>query len=665
MVETSPQQRSTEPFRQLLADMVFWLTLVLLFLAFRATLFWIFRGDMAERPSTPTLLRCFETGLRSDASAATWALLPSLILTFVAFLRPLGQWHQRIRQVTVAIVLTLCAITFVTDVGYFAEYDNQFDHWILGLIYDDLRAILATIWRSYHVIALILISAIGVLLSALGLNKMCRTAAAADLPALVGTKWARAITLVLALVWTLTGTRVWPHGHLISVKNAPGTGDTFLNKIVLNPFFALRYAIWQERNMQKISGLRTILPNGNIRSAAAALYPRGQTAATLDDCVTRAAPGSPNPPPSHIFVVVMESYDAWAMQPDYTSLHLTDRLSALGLDGVLVRSFISSGTSTMESLGTIITGLPFARVLVNYQPVVREGVPSAIASIFKRLGYRTRYFLGTTLSWERSGAFCREQGFDEVLGGDQMGLHSSGNEWGVDDEDLFRFVLNHTGPEPSFNLIMTSSYHPPYSVDVEKKGFDLNALKSNPICADLSKRQLEILGHLWYSDKCVAEFASAAESKLERPLFAITGDHYSRKKFVSVRPMHTLYDQFAVPLVLYGHKVLEKAHVPSTVAGSHLDILPTLVDLAAPAGFVYQAFGRDLLDESQMQVGFGCNAVIGPDFILKIHDPPHVEDLRGQQASGVDGKGLALRYRELEALGWWRAVKGNQWPQVR
>jgi phosphoglycerol transferase MdoB-like AlkP superfamily enzyme len=639
-----------------------WLALVLLFLAFRVALFSIFHGELSARPSAQALLRCFDVGLRSDTCAAMWAILPSLALTLTGFVHPLGVWHQRIRQLTIIVVLSTCAIVFITDVGYFAEYDNQFDHWIFGLIYDDLRAILTTIWKNYHIVGLILGSVVVVGGTSWCLSKLCRTAGAAELPKFLGTKPARVVTFLVIVLWILTGTRIWPHGYLVSVKNAPGTGDTFLNRIVLNPFFALRYAIWQERNVQKISGLRTILPSGDIRAAAAAFYPQGKDAATLDDCIARTAPGNPNPPPTHIFVVVMESYDAWAMQPDYASLHLTDRLSALGRDGVFVRGFISAGTSTMESLGTIISGLPFARVLINYQPAVRNGVPTAIASIFKQLGYRTRYFLGTNLSWERSGEFCREQGFEEVYGGDQMPVRSGRNEWGVDDEDLFRFVLDHTGSEPTFNLIMTSSYHPPYSVDVEKKGFDLNALKSNPICANLSKRQLQILGHLWYSDKCVADFVVQAEQKFERPLFAITGDHYSRKKFVSLRPMNTLFEQLAVPLVICGHKALENVRVPQTIAGSHLDILPTLIDLAAPPQFTYHALGRDLLDETQTQVGFGASTVIGPDFIFRVRDPIHVEDLKGQPAGNVEGKKLALHYRQLEALGWWRAVKGNQWP---
>ncbi len=659
---TNPRSRSTEPFRQLVADLGLWLTLVLLLLAFRVALFLIFRGELSELPSIHGFVRCFETGLKSDTTAATWALLPSLALTLAGFFYPLGVWHQRIRQLVMIVALSLCALIFIADVGYFAEYDNQFDHWIFGLIYDDRAAIWATIWKSYHVVLLLGVAAVAVAAAAWLLNKLLRKAESADVPRFLGSTTARLITVLVILVWAFVGARVWLGKNLAGLKNAESTGDVFLNKIVLNPFWALRYASWQEHTMQKSAGLKIFLPDGNVRAAAAALFPGAENAANLDDCLKRIAPGSSSEKPTHIFIVVMESYDAWAMQPDYAGLHLTDRLKNLGRDGVQAQGFISSGVSTVESLGVIITGLPFARAFVNFQPIVRRGLPTAAAPIFKQLGYKPRFFYGGFLSWQRIGEFCREQGFEEVYGGDQMVPHAQHKEWGVDDENLFRFVVEHTGSEPTFDLIMTTSYHPPYSVELKEKGFDENVLKSDPLGARLSGEQLRVLGHLWYSDKSVGDFVAAAENKLERPIFAITGDHYSRKQYVSARPAHTLYESLAVPLVIHGTKVLENLQHPAAVAGSHLDIVPTFVNLAAPRGFEYHAFGRDLFDQSQPQAGYGCNAVIGPDFILKINDPSRVQDFRGQPRADIDGAALALHYRQLHGLGWWRAMKGNEFP---
>src|ERR1700730_9281595 len=654
--------RETKPFRQLIADLVLWLALVLLFLAFRVALFLIFRSELSEQPAGHAFLRCFETGLKSDATAATWAILPSLALTLVGFAFPLGDWHQRIRRLVMRIALSLCALIFIADIGYFAEYDNQFDHWIFGLIYDDRAAIFATIWKSYHLALLIITAAVAVAISAWLLGKILRKAESADVPDFLRSTTTRWLTVALVAIWAFVGTRVWLGKNFAGLKNAESTGDVFLNKIVLNPFWALRYAIWQEHTMQKSAGLKTFLTDGNVRAAAAAVFPGAQDATNIDDCLRRIAPGNPSQKPTHIFIIVMESYDAWALQPEYSGLHLTDRVKELGDKGIRAQGFISSGISTVESLGVIITGLPFARAFVNFQPIVRKGLPTAAAPIFKQLGYKPRFFYGGYLSWQRIGEFCREQGFDEIYGGDQMVPHALHKEWGVDDEDLFRFAIEHTGAEPTFNLIMTTSYHPPYSVDLAKSGFDEKAVRSDSLGARLSAEQLRVLGHLWYSERCVGDFVANADAKLDHAVFAITGDHYSRKQYVSARPTHTLYESLSVPLVLHGPKVLDHVPHPAAIAGSHLDIVPTLVDLAASSGFEYRAFGRDLFDQSQVQAGFGCNAVISPDFILKVNEPTHVEDLHGQPRSDVDGEALALHYRQLHGLGWWRAMKGNQLP---
>src|SRR5204862_3901280 len=124
----------------------------------------------------------------------------------------------------------------------------------------------------------------------------------------------------------------------------------------------------------------------------------------------------------------------------------------------------------------IISGLPYPNLPMNYEASLRGGVSTAIAPSFKRLGYRARFFYGGYLSWQRLGDFCREQGFDDVFGGDQMSAHITGNEWGVDDEVLFKFVQERTAQEPTFNVIMTTSYHPPYSVDLKSKGFSENSI---------------------------------------------------------------------------------------------------------------------------------------------------------------------------------------------
>jgi phosphoglycerol transferase MdoB-like AlkP superfamily enzyme len=556
-----------------------------------------------------------------------------------------------------------CALAFSTDVAYFSEYDDQFNYWIFGLVYDDRGAIFTSIWKGYPVIKILILGTVATLAFTWVINKLCLKAGdrvrifIAPQPS-----WLRAVAVVLFLGVIVIGARGSAGIRPIQLKDAARTGDVFLNKVVINPFMALRFAIVQHSRMRSSHGLTAILPGGDVREAAATLFPKTAPAVNLDEALRRVAPGAPQPKPSHIFLVVMESYDYWSMQPGYSNFHLTDRMATFGREGIESRAFISAGNSTQESLTSIISGLPFAGVLVNYQPIARQGLPTSAAQIFKRLGYRTRFFYGGYLSWQRIGEFCREQGFDEVYGGDKMSEHPSGNEWGVEDEILFRFIAEHTDDEPTFNVIMTTSYHPPHSVDVVAKGFQISTLQTNSLCQGLSRRTLEVLGHLWYSDKCLGDFIDACEAKLDRPLFALTGDHFSRAECIIRRP--NLFERRAVPCVLYGRKALENVPRPTNaIVGSHIDMVPTLVNLAASQGFIYHSLGRDMLDSSQPQLGFGADAVFGTNSVLFNVDPAEYEDLVGKALNPTpETQELALRHRQLLALSWWRAMKGNQWP---
>jgi phosphoglycerol transferase MdoB-like AlkP superfamily enzyme len=658
---TSRTERPS-PWRGLAANAVLWLALVIALSAFRGCLIWWFRAQLSPGVQAEAFYRCFGNGLRFDVCVATYALLPALAPAAFAFVAPLGVWPELIRRGLTPALLGLGALGCVTDAAYFAEYDDQFNHWIFGLVYDDRQAILTTVWKTYPVTALVALTALGALAAVWGVGRVTRAAATrAAVPARLDRAWTRGLACVTVLALIGFGARGSFGRRPLQEKDIATTGDELLNKLVLNPEFALYAAIRDQRQLETAAGIRSFLPNGDVRAAARQLFPGRSDAPDLDASLERRAPGGAEPRAQHVFVVVMESYDSWSMQPKFSSLHLTDHVAALGRAGIQVWPFVSAGSGTIKSLGAIISGLPSTGVFVNYLPLVRAGVPTAAPRIFHRLGYRTRFFYGGYLSWQRIGDFAREQGFDEVYGGDQMSARLTGNEWGVDDDALFAFILAHTGEQPTFDVIMSTSYHPPFSVDVEAHGFDSAALRANPLCRGLSERQIRILGHLWYSDQSLGDFVEAAEHSLRRPLFALTGDHYSREESVNPRP--TLFETSAVPLVLYGRQVLARVPKSGARAGSHLDIVPTLVDLVAPRDFAYHAFGRDLLDAAQPQVGYGDDVVVTPDFVLDVRRPTHIEDLEGRTPrAAVPVDGFVDTYRRLAGLAWWRSERGSAWP---
>jgi phosphoglycerol transferase MdoB-like AlkP superfamily enzyme len=228
----------------------------------------------------------------------------------------------------------------------------------------------------------------------------------------------------------------------------------------------------------------------------------------------------------------------------------------------------------------------------------------------------------------------------------------------VDDEYLFDFIASKVDDgRPSFNLIMTTSYHPPYNVDVWGKGFPLKKVPGDiaPLFDDTTS--IRMLGHLWYSDKCLGEFVKKAEGRLSRPLFAFTGDHYGRK-FINAKP--DFFEQSGVPLILYGRDVLRGIKMPKGAAGSHIDIGPTLVEFAAPKGFAYYSVGQDLLTPRKEFLGIGWFRIIGRDFLLDVSGRPRFYPLPGRTLPKdlPDIKELKTTFDRVYGVGWWRVKLG-------
>ena len=286
----------------------------------------------------------------------------SLAPTLVSYVVPLGRWPERIRRALTPVLLSVCALAFVTDAAYFTEYDDQFDHWIFGLVYDDRQAIFTTIWKTYPVTALLTLCVIGALASSWVVGRLTRRAAQTAVPAWLEQGWVRGVAFVLLLVLTGFGLRGSVGRRPLQEKDIATTGDVLLNKLVPNPPFALYTAIQNHLTLGTSAGIRMFLPDGDVKGAARELFPARRDAADLDASLERRAPGAVEPRADHVFIVVMESYDSWPMQAKFASLHLTDRLSALARDGVQVHAFVSAGSGTMKSLGTIMTGLPSAGV---------------------------------------------------------------------------------------------------------------------------------------------------------------------------------------------------------------------------------------------------------------------------------------------------------------
>lgn len=647
-------------FDELQKDLKLLFFLILSLQLYRLFIVVMFRSAMAQHPGFGEFCLAFFTGLRFDGRISMLSLIPSLLLSISSGFVEVSSLCTKVRAWTARVVLLLNIIIFSVNYMFVTEYKDTFNQWVFGAVYDDFGAVLKSAWSTYPVVTIVLVAALFYVLAVKIVLRVIQTPLVSDSrQAFQGRPVALkvvATTLVLCLMtFTARGSVV---DRPVQLKDASVTRDTFLNRMVLNPWSALRYTVKHQRMVSSAKGIESILPSGDIHGAVDTFL-GGSGGGNLDEAMRRTSQGAGAVRPRHIFFFVMESMDSWSTLESYRAMNLMPEVMRLGHEGLWVRSFISAAHGTIGSMSAIITGLPDVGVVTNYQPSAQRPFATSLAPQFKALGYETNLFYGGYLSWQRLEDFATSQGFEHCYGGNHMGDWLKGNEWGVDDGDMFDFMLRQLDAEtPTFNLILSTSYHPPYDLDVYGKGFPLKEIPAELAPVYDGKVAMAKFGHLWYADHELGRFVREAEKTFPRALFAITGDHWSRK-FLNEHP--SLYESRSVPFVLYGKEVLAGVKLGEGVAGGHLDIMPTLLDLAAPAGHSYCSLGSSLLDPRRRQVGIGRGMMVTPGYMIsgnKVERLPYAEE-----ALAPDPVEAARLVRSWRALGWWRIMKGRELPE--
>lgn len=120
----------------------------MLLLALGRLALWIFAADAGFPPEETE--RAWSVALRFDMMAAAYLCTPVLLCWGATAAFP----RRRRALLKAARIAALCAgvlvvLLEVADFGFFLEYGDQFNVWVLGMANDDARAVLGTILRDY------------------------------------------------------------------------------------------------------------------------------------------------------------------------------------------------------------------------------------------------------------------------------------------------------------------------------------------------------------------------------------------------------------------------------------------------------------------------------------------------------------------------------------
>lgn len=629
----------------------FWFFGILFFTIFRIIFISIFYKSIQQEVYFAELLNVLFMGFRFDCTAVAYFLL--LPFLFLLVLAPFNLYKiikitRKIHQILFVIFSTLiCVVT----INYFKEYEDQFNNFLFLAIYDDKKAVFNTILEYYHPILNSLIIIITITIGLYIFRFFSDKKNIYQLFKKIRFKRSKYVFALLALVLFIFGIR----GSVSSIpalRQYSGISkDVFLNKTIINPYRSLDYAISDFNRVNLLDGKNPFMKENEFEKTF--------TTNKVTDEITKTAQGPTIEKPKQIFLIVMESYDSWPLMDKYLPFGFSSQLNSIAKNGTHFTHFLPAGNTTIDSFGAIMTNVPNCGINLSHIGTINDPFDTSIFTQFKKLGYETNLYYGGYLSWENIGELAKYEGVDRIFSGVDGGGKTDTGGWGIEDEKLFNLVFKNTDKNKySFNIILTTSYHAPYTVDLEAKNFPYQSTDEFP--ASMKKyydgsMNLKELGHLWYGDKALGDFVKKAEKEFTQNLFCLTGDHYGRK-FINSKP--NLYEKSSVAFILYGKNIPKSIN---TTPGSHIDIMPTLIEMIAPKGFQYYSFGTSMFDKNKTE-GIGYQKMITQNNLYYFPNEAKIQeiDLNSFKENSFKKNDLINKHNKLMALAWYYTKKGNK-----
>lgn len=564
--------------KNILKDIFLFLTLVALLFLGRTALLCLFNLE-AEIPS----LNWYVMSLRFDLMSASYICLPTIILTVISLF--VKNQFGLLKFIYAYVAIFLIAMTAAINIGFFETYKSQFNYWIFGIFLDELKPIISFILSNYSPFLLIF-----VIVAALIIFYLYTKFAFKKIDALNFKKaniWIRiptAIVYIFVCFILMRGANL--KGRPLQMRDASVTPSSFLNNLIPSSIYCIKTEIMNfilqscDKGLSEFSASPEDMPQ----------YVKDLwNTDSLDNALSKTVKASNfKNKPKRIFFILGESHSAWPLFEEYSNLNLMPQTKELLKDSLYSKSALPSGGGTMAAVTTLISGVPFSGR--ELQSAANANTDFALAPILKKLGYTCDFYYAGQSTWRQIGEFAKYFGFDRFIGGQEMGTRYNKVEWGVRDKDLFEHILSQNIPEHSFSFILTVSNHEPYDVDLISEGYPYK----------LDTKNQKRLAHTWYADKYIGIFVKRILEKYPDSLIIITGDHPSRTS-----PENLVLSTDAspcVPVIFYGDFIKQNNLKKEVQDTSQLDIYPTLIEILAPDGFKYKAWGESILNDSERKL---------------------------------------------------------------
>lgn len=555
----------------------------------------IFIGGMHEYIAVDSDFSLIFTAIYSGAKLS---LQTAGVLTLCMLISLVAEGFSKrlrwFRQDCSFCVLFITTLLFIARFPFYQQFHSGFNQMIFTAMHEDVYALFISLIEEFHLPLKLCIVVLLVCVLNYIFNKFIDKKWGFFKWSKLKSKYRLIILLIgvylLATLSLYGGGWSWKSG--VNWENAGITNDTFLNESILDDYQAIYRAYANQMRMEACNGLS--FSAQNVRDLAKSLTNK-DGGNDLSIYLAKEATGAKIEKPKHIFVIVSESYANWPLLDKYSNLHIADNMKKIIAedDTIYTSHMLPSGSSTVGALMTMVTGMANSNLYLTTMPeALANPYITATAPQMKNLGYETSFWYAGPATWENIQEFTLAQGFDNFYSRGNIDPNATGSVWGADDEYLYDAIFKQIDDNKmTFSVILNTSNHSPFNIDLEKEGFDVSkVIEGLPDKEKNNQELIKELGHFWYADKMASDFINKVKAKYPDSLFIFVGDHADR---YNIDKVPTMYERYSVPLIITG-KGIQKDLLPEDMAGSQIDIMPTVIDLIAPEGFTYYSVGKSL-----------------------------------------------------------------------
>lgn len=581
----------------------------------------VYNREMIGDTPASTFIEALFNGMRFDLRLTVYLLIPLMLSLFSA--RAMAA--RGFFRFWLTLVGSITLFFGLMEMDFYREFHQRLNGLVFQYVKEDPKTVLSMLWYGFPVVRYLLAWAVVTWLLSLvfkGIDRVTRprnalSGGGAGTRSIAPWYMRIGVFFLVLIVAVICARGTLRQGPPLRWGDAYTTESNFANQLGLNGTLTLITAAKSRMSEDRDNIWKATLPQADAQQTVRDMLLTSHDKLVEPDiaAVRRdfTPPAENTLPIRNVVVILMESFAGHSVGALGSDANITPNFDRLSKEGLLFDHFFSNGTHTHQGMFATMAcfpNLPGFEYLMQTPEGSHKlsGLPQLLSA---GRNYDDVYVYNGNFAWDNQSGFFSNQGMTNFVGRDDfVNPVFSDPTWGVSDQDMFdrgaQELKARQDGKPFYALLQTLSNHTPY------------ALPENlPVERVTGHGSLdEHLTAMRYSDWALGQFFEKAKKEpyFKNTLFVVLGDH----GFGNNRQLTEMdLGRFNVPLLLIGPGVQEKFGQRSSIVGTQVDVVPTIMGRLG-GQTRNQCWGRDLLNLPEGDKGFGVIKPSGSEQVVAI-----------------------------------------------